>query len=450
MNANDTPTLVIEPGYVVTIDRDNRVLRDHAVVVRDRKITAIVSTEDAHRRWPKAERLTLPDHALMPGLINAHTHLAMNLFRGLADDLPLMTWLQEHIWPAEGAWVAEEFAHDGSLAAMAEMIRGGVTTFADMYFFPDATARAARQAGLRAVLHAPVLEFPTAWAQNADEYIHKALALRDDYKNHPLITIGIGPHAPYTVQDPALKRILMLTNELTVPMPIQMHVHETAFEVQEATKDGGLRPLARLHALGLTGPSFQCVHMTQIDDNDLEILAASGSHVIHCPESNLKLASGFCPVDKLQKAGINVALGTDGAASNNDLDLFSEMRTAALLAKAVSADATACPATTALRMATINGAKALGLDALTGSIETGKQADLIAVNLSALETQPLYNVVSQLVYATGRHQVSHSWVAGEPLLINGELQTLNAEHIKRVVAQWATRIAEKTSTTSHA
>ncbi|MFP5441744.1 MAG: TRZ/ATZ family hydrolase [Gammaproteobacteria bacterium] len=442
MSTSDIPTLVLQPGHVVTVDRENRVLRDHAVVVRDRKIAAVLPVEDARRRWPKAQRLELPGHALMPGLVNAHTHLAMNLFRGLADDLPLMSWLQDHIWPAEGKWVADDFVHDGSLAAMAEMIRGGITTFADMYFFPNATARAAQQAGLRAVLHAPVLEFPTPWAQNADEYIHKALLLRDDWKNHPLITVGIGPHAPYTVNDPALRKILMLTNELTVPMPVQMHVHETAFEVHEATKDGGPRPLARLHALGMTGPSFQCVHMTQIDDADLEILATSGSHVIHCPESNLKLASGFCPVGRLQKAGVNVALGTDGGASNNDLDLFSEMRTAALLAKAVSGDATACPATAALRMATINGAKALGLDAITGSIEAGKQADLIAVDLSALETQPLYNIASQLVYATGRHQVTHSWVAGEALLADGELTTLNAGHLKRVVAEWAARIKE--------
>lgn len=442
MPTRDVSTLILHAGHVVTVDRENRVLRDHAVVVRDRKIAAVLPIEDALRRWPNAPRLDLPGHALLPGLVNAHTHLAMNLFRGLADDLPLMSWLQEHIWPAEGKWVADDFVHDGSLTAMAEMIRGGITTFADMYFFATATARAARQAGLRAVLHSPVLEFPTPWAQNADEYIHKALLLRDDWKNHPLISVGIGPHAPYTVNDPALQKILMLTNELAVPMPIQMHVHETAFEVSDATKDGGPRPLARLHALGLTGPSFQCVHMTQIDDTDLDILVASGTHVIHCPESNLKLASGFCPVARLQKAGVNVALGTDGAASNNDLDLFSEMRTAALLAKAVSGDATACPATAALRMATINGAKALGLDAQIGSIEAGKQADLIAVDLSALETQPLYNVTSQLVYAAGRHQVSHSWVAGNPLLADGELTTLNAGHLKRVVADWAARIKE--------
>lgn len=448
MNASDPsatlpaqPARLIIPSHVVTVDPRDRVLADHAVLVRDGRIAAILPTADALRRHPHAVRIDLPGHALMPGLVNAHAHLAMNLFRGLADDLPLMDWLNNHIWPAEGKWVGEDFVHDGSLLAMAELLQGGVTTVADMYFFPHATARAAAQAGLRIVLHPPVLELPTAWARNADEYIHKTLTLHDDYRDHPRINIGIGPHAPYTVGDEALRRILMLTNELSAPMPVQMHVHETGSEVDEALRQTGQRPLVRLHALGMTGPSFQCVHMTQIDEEDIAILAESGSHVIHCPESNLKLASGFCPVARLVRAGVNVALGTDGAASNNDLDLFSEMRTAALLAKAVAGDATAFPATQALRSATINGARALGLDGITGSIEPGKRADLIAVDLGILETQPIYNVVSQLVYATGRHQVTHAWVDGEPLLANRRLTTLNPEHIVRLSREWSTRIA---------
>lgn len=441
MNASPPlPHLLIAAGHVVTADRDDRVLTNHAVVVRERRIAAILPVEDAVRRYPKAQRIDLPNHALMPGLINAHTHLAMNLFRGLADDLPLMTWLQQHIWPAETRWVSDDFVHDGTLLAIAEMLRGGITCFADMYFFPNAAARAAAHAGIRAVLHAPVLEFPTAWAADANEYIHKALALHDDYKNHPRVSVGIGPHAPYTVSDDTLRRILMLTNELSVPMPMQMHVHETAGEVSDASTQYGNRPLARLHALGITGPSFQCVHMTQITGDDIRILQDTGAHVIHCPESNLKLASGFCPIEKLARAGVNVALGTDGAASNNDLDMFSEMRTAALLGKAVAEDAAAMPASAALRMATINGARALGLDAITGSIETGKSADFIAVDLGALETQPVYQVVSQLVYATGRHQITHVWVAGDALLANRELTTLNADHLVQRAQEWSARI----------
>lgn len=443
MSNPDSPLLVIAAGHVLTVDRKDRVLRDHAVVVRDRKIAAIVPVEEASRRWPKAERLDLPDHVLMPGLVNAHTHLAMNLLRGLADDLPLKSWLEDHVWPAEARWVSDEFVLDGSLLAMAEMIRGGITCFADNYFFPNATARAAAQAGLRAMLHPPVMEFATAWAANADEYIHKALALHDDYKNHPLVSVGIGPHAPYTVSDAALRKIIMLTNELSVPMPVQMHVHEAPHEIDEALAADGRRPLARLHALGITGPSFQCVHMTQVTDEDIAILAATGSHVIHCPESNLKLASGYCPVAKLVAAGVNVALGTDGAASNNDLDMFSEMRTAAILAKSVAGDAAAFPARAVLRAATINGAKALGLDAVTGSLETGKSADLIAVDLGALESQPLYHLESQLVYATGRHQVTHVWVAGTPLMTGRVLTTLNAGHIAQRAAEWAARISPR-------
>lgn len=440
MSASDHPALLITPSHVVTVDPRNRVLADHSVLVRDGRIAALLPTPDALVRHPRARRIDLPGQVLMPGLVNAHAHLAMNLFRGLADDLPLMDWLNGHIWPAEARWVGEAFVHDGSLIAMAELLMGGVTTVADMYFFPNATARAATQAGLRVVLQPPVLEFPTAWAQNADEYIHKALALHDDYQNHPRITVGMGPHAPYTVGDDTLRRILMLTNELSVPMPLQMHVHETAGEVADALRANGIRPLARLHALGMTGPSFQCVHMTQVSEEDISLLVETGTHVIHCPESNLKLASGFCPVDRLLKAGVNVALGTDGAASNNDLDLFGEMRTAALLAKAVSGDATAFPATEALRAATINGARALGLDAITGSIETGKRADLIAVDLSALETRPLYNIPSQLVYSTGRHQVTHTWVDGQPLLVDRQPTTLNLEHLRRLAGEWAARI----------
>lgn len=440
MPASDTSTRIYSAGYVVTVDRQDRVLKNHALVVRDRRIVSLAPCEDAVRRFPNAEHLHLPGHVLMPGLVNAHTHLAMNLFRGLADDLLLENWLNDHIWPTEKKWVGDEFVHDGSLLAIAELLRGGVTCFADMYFFPDAVARAAVQAGIRALLHPPVLEFPTAWAAEPNEYIHKALALHDDFRGHPLVSIGIGPHAPYTVSDETFRRILMLTNELTMPMPIQVHVHETAREVCDALASSGQRPLARLHALGMTGPSFQCVHMTTLDDADIEILVKTGTHVIHCPESNMKLAAGACPVAKLLAADVNVALGTDGAASNNDLDMFSEMRTAALLAKLTAGDPTAVPASAALRMATINGAKALGLDAVTGSLETGKSADFIAVSLADAETQPLYDVISQLVYATSRAQVTHAWVAGEALLADRELTTINVGHAVQRAQAWAARM----------
>jgi 5-methylthioadenosine/S-adenosylhomocysteine deaminase len=440
MAASDTKTHVYSADWLLTADRHDRALEAHALVVRDRRIVAIQPVADALRRFPSADHTALPGQVLMPGLINAHTHLAMTLFRGLADDLPLADWLNGHVWPAEKQWLSDEFVHDGSLLAIAELLRGGVTCFADMYFFPDAVARAAAHAGIRALLHAPVLEFPTAWAAGPDEYIHKALALHDDFRGHPLISVGIGPHAPYTVSNDTFRRILMLTNELAVPMSLQTHVHETAAEVSDALAATGVRPLARLHALGMTGPSFQCVHMTTLDNEDIDTLVKTGTHVIHCPESNMKLASGACPVGKLLAAGVNVALGTDGAASNNDLDMFSEMRTAALLAKLTAGDPTAVPAATALRMATINGARALGIDAVTGSLEPGKSADFIAVSLAEPETQPVFDVLSQIVYATGRQQVTHTWVAGEALMTNRQLTTINAGLAVQRAQDWAARM----------
>jgi 5-methylthioadenosine/S-adenosylhomocysteine deaminase len=365
----------------------------------------------------------------------------MTLFRGLADDLPLMAWLNDHIWPAEREWVSDEFVHDGSLLAMAELIRGGVTCFADMYFLPECR-RPGRRPGRhpRRAASAGAGIPDRLGRQTPMSTSTRRSTLHDDYRGHPLISVGVGPHAPYTVGDEAIRRILMLTNELSVPMPVQMHVHETADEVSDALANGGLRPLARLHALGITGPSFQCVHMTSLNDEDIDILVKTGAHVVHCPESNMKLASGACPVAALLAAGVNVALGTDGAASNNDLDMFGEMRSAALLGKLTAGDPTALPASQVLRMATINGARALGIDAVTGSLENGKSADIIAVALDALETQPLHNVVSQLVYSCSRHQVTHAWVAGEALLTDGQLTTINAGHVVQRAQAWAARM----------
>ena len=435
---DDSPDTLLLPRWVVTVDAADRVLTDHAVAVRDGTIAAVLPAAEAHQRWPEAETHALPDHVLMPGLVNAHAHAAMSLLRGLADDLPLMQWLEEHIWPAEGRWVSEAFVHDGSELALAEMLRGGITCLLDMYFFPEATARLAEEIGMRAVIGIPILDFPTPYADGPDQYLQKGLALHDRYRNHALIRTAFAPHAPYTVSDEPLERIRTYADELEVP--IQMHVHETQGECDRALAADGARPLARLERLGLLTPAFSAVHMTALNDDEIAAFARSGASVIHCPESNLKLASGFCPVQRLQQAGINVALGTDGAASNNDLDLLGEMRTAALLAKAVAADAEAVPASMALRMATINGARALGLGEVTGSIEPGKAADLIAIDLDPLETQPIHDVVSQLVYATGRHQVSDVWVAGRQQVRGGQLVTLDADSIRERARNWRDRI----------
>jgi 5-methylthioadenosine/S-adenosylhomocysteine deaminase len=364
----------------------------------------------------------------------------MTLMRGLADDLPLMTWLQEHIWPAEQKLVSAEFVQDGSLLACAEMLRGGTTCFNDMYFFAEETVRAVEQAGMRAVIGLIVIDFPSAWAQDADEYLRKGLELHDRLHNHGLITTAFAPHAPYSVSDEPLQRIATLAEELDIP--IHMHVHETAEEVERAHSETGRRPLQRLDDLGLLNPRLLAVHMTQLDDKEIARCAETGVHVVHCPESNLKLASGFCPVQQLHEAGINVALGTDGAASNNDLDMWGEMRSAALLAKGVAADAMALPAERALRMATLDGARALGLEEEIGSLEIGKAADVIAVNLNDVSTQPVYHPLSQLVYATSREQVREVWVAGRHLLKDGQLTTLEADDLLGRARHWQTRIAD--------
>ncbi|MCH8545057.1 MAG: TRZ/ATZ family hydrolase [Alcanivorax sp.] len=425
--------LIIQASWIAPVEGPERLLTDHAIVISGSRIVDILPFADIARRWQATETIRLDKHLLMPGLINAHTHAAMNLFRGLADDLPLMTWLEEHIWPAEGKWISEQFVADGTRLAAAEMIRSGTTCFADMYFFPDAIARVASEAGLRASLFSPLLDFPTPMGQGPDDYLRLATQAADAWRHDPLISVGFGPHAPYTVSDEPLQRVAMLAEELDAQ--IMMHVHETAGEVSMA-EQAGERPLARLARLGLLSPRLLAVHMTQLTDDEIEQLRDTGTHVVHCPESNLKLASGFCRVEALRRAGVNVALGTDGAASNNDLDMLGELRTAALLAKGVAGAADALPADAALAMATLNGARALGLEHQTGSLVAGKQADIIAVDLGALETRPLYDPIAQVVYAAGREQVTYSWVAGRCLMAERQLLTLNSARILRDTQHW--------------
>ena len=363
----------------------------------------------------------------------------MNLLRGIADDLPLMTWLEKHIWPAEGRFISESFVYDGTRLAAAEMIRSGTTCFADMYFFPAQAARATVEAGLRASLFCPLLDFPTPMGSGPEDYLRLATDAMDEWQHEPRIQIGFGPHAPYTVSDAPLQKVITLAEELDVP--VMMHVHETAGEIQMAVGNTGERPLTRLHNLGLLSPRLLAVHMTQLTDDEIALVAETGTHVVHCPESNLKLASGFAPVEKLRKANINVALGTDGAASNNDLDMLGEARTAAFLTKGASLQADAQPAMETLRMATLNGAKALGRDDEIGSLEIGKQADMVAVDLNRLETQPVYDPVAQLIYAATRDQITHTWVGGRCLMDNRQLTTLNEALILNNAQQWQEKIA---------
>ena len=429
-------TLIIA-GWVIPVLPEGEVLENQAVAITNGRISAILPAAQANGLQAH-ETLELPEHALLPGLVNCHGHAAMSLLRGYADDVALMPWLEQHIWPLESQYVGAEFVRDGTNLALAEMLRSGTTCFSDMYFFPNITAEMCLQAGIRAQISFPVFDFPSAWGSDADDYISKGLALRDDFKHSELLSIVFGPHAPYTVARPALEKIAMLAAQLD--LPVHIHLHETAQEVIDAVAVDGDRPLHAMAEIGLIGPRSQCVHMTDLDPADIELLALAHASVIHCPESNMKLASGACPVVELQAAGVNVALGTDGAASNNDLNMFGEMRSAALLAKLSSGDATSLPAPRALSMATINGARALGLQEKIGSLEVGKQADLVAVDLSGAESQPLYNVISQLVYATHASQVSHSWVAGRMVLSDRHLLTMDTGAVKQRAQDWGRKI----------
>lgn len=431
---------ILHATWIAPVEPIDTLHHHYSIAIHDGRILDLLPKQDILSKYSSDVEIDLKDHLLIPGLINTHTHSPMSLMRGLADDLHLMDWLNNHIWPAEQKHVSAEFVFDGSLLACAEMIRSGTTCFNDMYFFPEATARAVQQTGMRAKLGLILIDFPSAWAADPDEYLAKGIELHDQLRDNSLISTAFAPHAPYTVSDDPLRRIATYAEELDIP--IHMHIHETAGEVEQAVSQTGKRPLERLNELGLLSPRLLAVHMTQLNDDEIEHIAETGAHVLHCPESNLKLASGFCPTYKLQQAGVNLTLGTDGAASNNDLDMLAEMHTAALLAKAVANNASALPAEDVLRMATINGTKALGLDSEIGSLEVGKSADIVAVDLGGIENQPVYCPVSQLIYSAGRENITNVWVAGNHLLKDKELTTLDEKSILQKAAYWQQKLAE--------
>jgi 5-methylthioadenosine/S-adenosylhomocysteine deaminase len=410
------------PRWIIPVEPAGAVLENHCVALHDGVIEAVLPRAGAGIRYSSYEKVELGEHALIPGLVNAHTHAAMSLMRGIADDLPLMRWLEEHIWPAESKHVSPAFVKDGTLLACAEMLRGGVTCFNDMYFYPGAALEAALEAGMRVSLGMIVLDFPSAYGADPDDYLAKGLALRDQWREHPLVTFCLAPHAPYTVSDATFGKIARLAAEVDVP--VHIHLHETEDEIRRSLAEHGVRPLERLRRLGLLGPGLIAVHAVHVDEGEIALLAKHGASVAHCPSSNLKLASGFAPVARMAAAGINVAIGSDGAASNNRLDVFGEMRLAALLAKAVAGDAEAMPAHAALRAATLGGAMALGLEARIGSLVIGKAGDLAAVRIAGPELSPCYDPLSHLVYAAGREQVSDVWVAGRRLLRDGTFPDL--------------------------
>ena len=435
-----TCDLIIHPRYLVPVQPKGRVLDNQSVVISAGIIKAILPADEARQHWRAKKEVYRPDGVLLPGLVNAHTHNPMTLMRGLADDLPLMTWLREHIWPVETRLMSAEFVADGTALAIIEMLRGGTTCANENYFFGAAQAQTYQQYGFRAVVGAIIIDFPTAAAKDDDEYFARAEALYQQWHQHPLIDVAIAPHAPYTVNDANLARVRQFSARYD--LKVHMHLHETAQEVEDSLAAQQERPLARLHRLGLVNEHLLAVHMTQLTEADIQLCAAQKVSIVHCPESNLKLASGFCPVARLQQAGVRFALGTDGCASNNDLDMFGEIRTAALLAKGVSADPTALDAASALHAATLGSAEAIGLGSRVGSIEVGKQADLICVNLNVTQAQPLHHVLSHLVYAANQHHVTDVWIAGCQKVEAGVLVDLDEELIYARARRWGARVQQ--------
>jgi 5-methylthioadenosine/S-adenosylhomocysteine deaminase len=442
-NMPEDVDVLIEAGWVIPVEPAGAVLADHAVAVKGGRIVALAPVGDARRLFSAKQTITLAKHVLVPGLVNLHTHAAMSLMRGLADDLPLMTWLHDHIWPAEAKHVSPEFVYDGTLLAAAEMLRGGVTCANDMYFYPEAAGRAFLDAGMRAALGLIAVEFPTQYAGDPEGYLAKGLATRDALRDESRLSFCMAPHAPYTVSDRTFIRLATLAEELD--LPIHLHLHETPDEVARSFDEHGARPIDRLRGLGLLSPRLIAVHAVHLTDDEIDKLADHGCSVAHCPSSNLKLASGFARVAAMLERGINVGLGTDGAASNNRLDLFAETRTAALLAKAVAGRAEAVPAAEALRAATLGGARALGLDGKIGSIVPGKAADLCAVSLDRLELAPCFDPASHLVYACSRDDVTHVWVDGELVVFERQLQKLDSARLENRIFLWHNALIEQGS-----
>jgi 5-methylthioadenosine/S-adenosylhomocysteine deaminase len=435
MKSADT---IIDAGWIIPIEPPGVVLESYSVAIAGGKLLAVRPTSEIDSLYSAKVRVRLPEHVLIPGLVNLHTHAAMTLMRGLADDKSLMDWLKNHIWPVETKWVSPSFVRDGTLLACAEMLRGGITCFNDMYFFAEDAAQAAVTAGMRAAIGIIVLEMPSPYASDAKDYLAKGLAMRDALRDEPLLSFTMAPHAPYTVSNATLEAVALYAAELD--LTVHIHLHETPTEVSESTIQHGVRPLARLSQVGLLNPGLLAVHAVHLDPSEIELLARHGCSIAHCPTSNLKLASGVAPVSAMLQAGLNVGLGTDGAASNNRLDILGEMRLAALLAKGLSGDPTMLSAHTALHMATLAGARALGLDTKIGSIVPGKLADLTAIEMSSVELTPCYDAASHIAYAAGREHVTHVWIDGKLRVEDRRLVDLDLRELRSKAAHWARKI----------
>ncbi len=432
----------IEARWLIPINNNqynkNNVLKDTAIVIEDQLIRDILPIEAARKKYQNLPKKELKNHAIMPGFINSHTHAPMNLLKGYADDLPLMTWLNEHIWPIENAFFSDEFAYDGAILAICEMLKSGTTCFNDMYFYSNSIAKAAHDLGMRANIGTHVFDFPSKWAKNIDEYLNKCLDVINEYQQSNLINPVVCPHAPYTVSDESFKKVINFSHKHNIP--IGCHLHETLDEITQSLKEFNARPIARLNKLGLFDQNCHAIHMVHLNYEEMALIADKNISIAHCPESNAKLASGFFKLKEVLEYNINIGLGTDGAASNNDLDMLGEMRTAALIAKNSANDPTVLPDYQALELATINSAKLMGLETKIGSLTIGKEADIIAIDLGDYGSQPVYNPISSIVYTASRQQITDVWVKGIPKVENSNLVAIDKKKIQHIIDKWQDRI----------
>ena len=437
MTSRTTADLVVKARWILPVEPAGRVFENHAVVVTGGRIVAITPCA-ALSEYPAREVMDRPDHVLIPGLVNAHTHAAMTLFRGIGGGHNVDDWLRQLIWPLESRLVDADFIADGTELAIAEMLLGGVTCFADMYFHPDVTAQVAARSGIRACIGLPVLEQPTGWAQGLDEYLERSLELRDRYRSDPLIDTCFAVHSPSLTQDSTLSRLRTLADQLQ--SLVMIHLLESPSERARETRRHGRGPLERLESAGLVNDLLLAVHCVQADTAEIGRLSLAGASIVHCPASNLKLASGIAPVPEMIDAGLNVALGTDGAASNDSLDVLGEARLAALLAAGVTGRPNAITPAMALEMATLAGARALGIAETTGSLASGKWADIACLKLAGPRADPVLDVAASILNAAGRSAVTDVWVAGRPLVTDGRLSRIDVTALGERARRWGTRV----------
>ncbi|MAR99939.1 MAG: N-ethylammeline chlorohydrolase [Nitrosomonadales bacterium] len=440
MSANNKKKVstIISATWIYTSNSKNELLSNYSIVIKNDKIIDLVLQDEVFEKYEANEVYQLTDHIITPGLINTHTHVAMSLFKGFADDLPLQDWLNNYIWPAEKKFVNSQFVKEGSILALSEMIKSGITTYNDMYFFPDSTAEASKDLGIRSNIGLVVLDFPTNYASDPEDYLAKGFNFRDKWRNEDLISTSIAPHAPYSVSDKAFNLINTYSEELDIN--IHIHLHETILEIEDSIEKYGITPIQRLNNLGIIGPSMIAAHCVHLNEQDLSILTSNKVNIVHNPSSNMKLGSGIADVTKMLKQNLNVSLGTDSSASNNRLDIIEEMRLAALLIKGKTKSPELLSAVQAINMATINGAKALGLDSLIGSIEINKKADLISIDLNSITAQPIYNPLSTLVYSSSRSDVDYVWINGDIKLKDKKLINIDEDKIIQIAKKWQTKI----------